>query len=111
MFEKLEKIWNTKEIRNNILFVVAMLIVFRLASHVPVPGVNVANLRDYLAGNQILGLLNVFSGGTMSNFSVIMLGVGPYITASIIFQLLAMIVPYFEELSKEGESGQQKLNM
>ena len=111
MFEKLEKIWNTKEIRNNILFVLAMLVVFRLASHVPVPGVNVANLRDYLAGNQILGLLNVFSGGTMSNFSVIMLGVGPYITASIIFQLLAMIVPYFEELSKEGESGQQKLNM
>ena len=111
MFEKLEKIWNTKEIRNKLLFVLAMLVVFRLASHIPVPGVNVANLRDYLAGNQILGLLNVFSGGTMSNFSVIMLGVGPYITASIIFQLLAMIVPYFEELAKEGESGQQKLNM
>lgn len=111
MFEKFEKIWNTKEIRNNLLFVLAMLVVFRLASHVPVPGVNVANLRDYLAGNQILGLLNVFSGGTMSNFSVIMLGVAPYITASIIFQLLAMIVPYFEELAKEGESGQQKLNM
>lgn len=111
MLEKLEKIWGTKEIRNNLLFVVAMLVVFRLASHVPVPGVNVANLRDYLAGNQILGLLNVFSGGTMSNFSVIMLGVAPYITASIIFQLLAMIVPYFEELAKEGESGQQKLNM
>lgn len=111
MFEKLEKIWSTKEIRNKLLFVLAMLVVFRLASHIPVPGVNVANLRDYLAGNQILGLLNVFSGGTMSNFSVIMLGVGPYITASIIFQLLAMIVPYFEELAKEGESGQQKLNM
>lgn len=111
MFEKFEKIWSTKEIRNKLLFVLAMLVVFRLASHIPVPGVNVANLRDYLAGNQILGLLNVFSGGTMSNFSVIMLGVGPYITASIIFQLLAMIVPYFEELAKEGESGQQKLNM
>ena len=111
MWEKIEKIWNIKEIRNNLLFVIGMLVIFRLASHVPVPGVNVANLRDYLAGNQILGLLNVFSGGTMSNFSVIMLGVAPYITASIIFQLLAMIVPYFEELSKEGESGQQKLNM
>ena len=111
MWEKIEKIWGIKEIRNNILFVIAMLVIFRLASHVPVPGVNVANLRDYLAGNQILGLLNVFSGGTMSNFSVIMLGVAPYITASIIFQLLAMIVPSFEELTKEGESGQQKLNM
>jgi len=86
-------------------------VVFRLASHVPVPGVNVANLKSYLAGNQILGLLNVFSGGTMANFSVIMLGVAPYITASIIFQLLAMIVPALEEMTKEGESGQQRINM
>ncbi len=111
MLEKIEQVWNIKEIRNNILFVIAMLVVFRLASHVPVPGVNVANLKSYLAGNQILGLLNVFSGGTMANFSVIMLGVAPYITASIIFQLLAMIVPALEEMTKEGESGQQRINM
>jgi len=111
MWEKIEQVWKIKEVRNNILFVMAMLVIFRLASHVPVPGVNVENLRDYLAGNQILGLLNVFSGGTMSNFSIIMLGVSPYITASIIFQLLSMIVPSLEELTKEGESGQQKLNM
>ncbi len=111
MWEKIEQVWKIKEVRNNLLFVLAMLVIFRLASHIPVPGVNVANLRDYLAGNQILGLLNVFSGGTMSSFSVIMLGVSPYITASIIFQLLAMIVPSLEELTKEGESGQQKLNM
>ncbi len=111
MWEKIEQVWKIKDIRNNILFVVAMLVVFRLASHVPVPGVNVENLKSYLAGNQILGLLNVFSGGTMSNFSVIMLGVAPYITASIIFQLLAMIVPSLEEITKEGESGQQRINM
>ena len=111
MWEKIEQVWKIKDIRNNILFVVAMLVVFRLASHVPVPGVNVANLKNYLAGNQILGLLNIFSGGTMSNFSVIMLGVAPYITASIIFQLLAMIVPALEEITKEGESGQQRINM
>jgi len=111
MLEKIEQVWKIKDIRNNILFVIAMLVVFRLASHVPVPGVNVANLKSYLAGNQILGLLNVFSGGTMANFSVIMLGVAPYITASIIFQLLAMIVPALEEMTKEGESGQQRINM
>ncbi len=111
MWEKIEHVLKIKEIRNNILIVLGLLVIFRFASHVPVPGVNVANLRDYLAGNQILGLLNVFSGGTMSNFSVIMLGVAPYITASIIFQLLAMIVPALEEITKEGESGQQRINM
>lgn len=111
MWEKIEQIWKIKDIRKNILFVLAMLLVFRLVAHIPVPGVNLANLRSVLAGNQILGLLNIFSGGTMENFSVVMLGVGPYITASIIFQLLTMIVPKLEEMSKEGESGQQRINM
>ena len=111
MWEKLTKVWYTKDVRNNILFVIALLVIFRLVAHIPIPGVNLANLRNYLAGNQILGLLNIFSGGTMENFSIIMLGVGPYITSSIIFQLLAMIVPSLEELSKEGERGQQKINM
>ncbi len=111
MFDRLSQIWKITEIRNKILFVLAMLVIYRLVAHIPVPGVNIANLRTYLEGNQILGLLNIFSGGTLQNFSIIMLGVGPYITASIIIQLLAMIVPSLEELSKEGESGQQKLNM
>jgi preprotein translocase subunit SecY len=111
MWDKIQKIWKIKDIRNKLLFVVAMLVVYRVLAHIPVPGVNVENLRSYLAGNQILGLLNVFSGGTLQNFSVIMLGVGPYITASIIIQLLTMIVPSMEELSKEGESGQQKLSL
>lgn len=111
MFEKLRRIWQTKALRNNILFVIAMLVVFRIAAHIPVPGVNTENLRTFLEGNQILGLLNVFSGGTMENFSIVLMGVGPYITASIIFQLLTMVVPRLEELSKEGESGQQKINL
>lgn len=111
MWEKIEQIWKIKDIRRNILFVLAMLLIFRLVAHIPVPGVNLTNLRNVLAGNQILGLLNIFSGGTMENFSVVMLGVGPYITASIIFQLLTMIVPRLEEMSKEGESGQQRINM
>ncbi|KKP59647.1 MAG: Protein translocase subunit SecY [Candidatus Magasanikbacteria bacterium GW2011_GWC2_34_16] len=111
MWDKITQVWKIKDVRNNILFVIAMLVIFRLVAHIPIPGVNLANLRDILAGNQILGMLNLFSGGTMENFSIIMLGVGPYITASIIFQLLAMIVPRLEEITKEGESGQQRINM
>jgi len=111
MWEHIKQAWAIKDIRNKILFVLGLLVVFRLAAHIPVPGVNLANLRDFLSGNQILGMLNIFSGGTMENFSIIMLGVGPYITSSIIFQLLQMIVPRLEELAKEGEYGQQKINM
>lgn len=110
MWEKLQQVWRIKDIRNKILYVLGMLVVFRLVAHIPIPGVNLQNLRQFLAGNQIFGMLDVFSGGTMKNFSIVMLGVGPYITSSIIFQLLAMIVPQLEELSKEGESGQQKIN-
>jgi preprotein translocase subunit SecY len=111
MWQKLQQVWGIKDIRNKILYVVGMLVIFRLVAHIPIPGVNLENLRQFLAGNQVFGLLDVFSGGTMSNFSIVMLGVGPYITSSIIFQLLTMIVPKLEELSKEGESGQQKINM
>lgn len=111
MWEKLARIWRTKDVRNNVLFVLGLLVIVRLVAHIPIPGVDVVNLRNYLAGNQILGLLNILSGGTMETFSIVMLAVGPYITASIIFQLLTMIVPSIEELSKEGESGQQKINM
>ncbi len=111
MWEKILKVWNTKDVRNNVLIVLGLLAVFRLVAHIPVPGVNAENLKGFLAGNQVLGLLNLFSGGTMENFSIVMLGVAPYITASIIFQLLAMIVPKLEEITKEGESGQQRINM
>lgn len=111
MWEKFQRIWKIKALRNNIIFVLLMLVIFRAAAHIPVPGVNTESLRRLLEGNQILGLLNLFSGGTMENFSVVLMGVGPYITASIIFQLLTMVVPRLEELSKEGESGQQKINM
>jgi len=111
MWQKFVHIWKLKDVRNRILFVIAMLVLFRLTAHIPVPGIDTANLERFLSGNQFLGLLNIFSGGTMQNFSVVMLGVAPYITASIIFQLLVMVVPRLEELQKEGESGQQKINM
>jgi len=105
------KIWKIKDLRNSVIFVVLMLVVFRAVAHIPVPGVNSENLATFLSNNQFLGLLNVFSGGTIQNFSIAMLGVAPYITASIIFQLLNMVIPYFEELSKEGEQGQAKISM
>ncbi len=111
MWERIQQVWQIKEIRNKLLFVMGMLVIFRVIAHIPMPGVNLLNLRNFLEGNQIFGLFNIFSGGSMQNFSVILLGVGPYITASIIFQLLTMIVPSLEEMSKEGESGQQKINM
>lgn len=108
--EKLLRIWKTKEVRNGILFVLAMLVVFRIAAHVPVPGVNPSALANLFNGeSQFFGLLNIFSGGTLSNFSVAALGVMPYITSSIIFQLLAMIFPKIEEMQKE-EQGRQKIN-
>ncbi len=110
MFNKLTQIWKIKDLRRSLLFVLAMLVIFRVIAHIPIPGVDAAGLKQVFSSNQILGLLNVFSGGTMENFSVAMLGIAPYITASIIFQLLAMVIPSLEELSKEGEYGRQKIN-
>jgi len=107
---KLKQIWHDHDLRQKILFVIGLLLVFRIAAHIPVPGVNTEALRQLFNSNAILGLLNIFSGGGMSNFSLVALGVSPYITASIIIQLLTMIVPALEEMSKEGESGQRRLN-
>lgn len=110
MLDKLDQIWKAKDLRNNILFVLAMLVIFRLTANIPVPGVNVVALRNLFASNQILGLMNLFSGGGMQNFSIVMMGVAPYITSSIIFQLLGMIVPSIEDMQQE-EAGRQKINM
>ena len=110
MWQKLSLVWKIPEVRNKILFVLGILFIFRVAAHIPVPGVNLQALSNFFRTNQFLGLLNVFSGGGYDTFSVIMLGVGPYITSSIIFQLLTMIVPSLERLQKEGERGQEKIN-
>lgn len=107
--DKIVQIFKIRDLRKSIFYVLGMLVVFRLAAHIPVPGVNVENLKEFFASNQILGLINIFSGGGMQNFSVVALGVAPYITASIIFQLLVMIIPKLEEISKEP-GGQQKIN-
>ncbi|HLD28340.1 MAG TPA: preprotein translocase subunit SecY [Patescibacteria group bacterium] len=110
MLNKLTKIWKIPDLRKSILFVLAMLVIFRAAAHIAVPGVDTSGLKQLFEGNQLLGLMNIFSGGTMQNFSIVMLGVAPYITASIIFQLLTMVVPWLEELSKEGDYGRQKIS-
>ncbi|MBI4090523.1 MAG: preprotein translocase subunit SecY [Candidatus Komeilibacteria bacterium] len=110
MFEKFIQIWKARDIRKRILFVLALLIIYRLASHIPLPGIDATQLKDFFARNQLFGLLDVFSGGGLSSFSVVMMGVGPYITASIILQLLTMIVPRMEAMQKEGEAGQQRIN-
>jgi len=111
MLEKIIQIFKIRELRNKIFFILALLIVFRLAANIPVPGVDQTQLRNFFEGNQLFGLLNLFSGGGLSSISIVMLGVGPYITASIIMQLLTMIVPRLEQLYKEeGEIGRQKFN-
>ncbi|NOQ68269.1 preprotein translocase subunit SecY [Patescibacteria group bacterium] len=111
MFKKLIRVFKDKELRNKIIYVAVMLIIFRLAAHIPIPIVDAERLSDFFKSNQLLGLLSAFTGGGMENFSLVMLGVGPYITASIIMQLLTMIFPQIKEMYQEaGEAGRQKFN-
>lgn len=98
------------DLRRKIIFTVLMLLVFRVVAHIPVPGVDLARLDDLLKQNQLLGMLNLFSGSALRQFSVAAMGVYPYITSTIIFQLLGPIIPRLEELQKEGEQGRATLN-
>lgn len=100
----------TADVRKKLLFTAGIFIVFRIFAHIPVSGVNLVSLKNLFAQNQFLGLLDIFSGGTLANFSVMALGLNPYINSSIIFQLLTLVFPKLEALSKEGESGRQKIN-
>ena len=100
------------EIRKKILFTAAILALYRLGAHIPAPGINssaVSALQQNLSGNSILGLLNLFSGGGLGRIALFALGIMPYITASIILQLLQVVVPSLEKLSKEGEVGQARI--
>jgi len=96
--------------RKKLLFTLGILVVFRLTAHIPVPGVNLGLLQQFFAQNQLLSLLDIFSGGTLANFSIMALGLSPYISASVMMQLLALVVPQIEELQKEGEYGRAKIN-
>ena len=110
MLKAIANAWKLPDLRRKLIFTVIILVIFRLTAHVPVPGILPDELRKIFAANQLLGLLDMFAGGAMSNFSVMAMGVYPYITASIIIQLLQPLIPALEELSKEGEAGQAKLN-
>ncbi len=110
IFDTLRNSFKSPEIRRKILFTLAIFLVFRIFAHIPVAGVNIEQLKQLFSSNQFLGFLDIFSGGTLSNFSVMALGLNPYINASIILQLLTMVIPKLEEMSKEGDSGRQKIN-
>ncbi|OGE82582.1 MAG: preprotein translocase subunit SecY [Candidatus Doudnabacteria bacterium RIFCSPHIGHO2_01_FULL_49_9] len=110
MFRKFIQIWRLADLRKKILMVLLLLAVTRVMAAIPIPGVNAGALRQFFEQNQLFGLLDIFSGGGLSNFSIAMLGVGPYITASIIMQLLGIIVPSIGALQKEGEQGKAKIN-
>ena len=111
MFKKVISVFKIKDLRKKILFVLSLLIVFRIAAVIPIPGIDAQRLKSFFEGNQFFGLLNIFSGSALSNLSIVMLGVGPYITALIIMQLLTVVFPKLKELYHEsGEAGRQKFN-
>ena len=108
---KLSLIWKTKDLRNKILIVLGLLLLTRVLAHIPIPGIDVSGLKDFFQKSQFFNMLDIFSGGGLTNFSIVMLGVGPYITASIIMQLLTIIIPSFAEMQKEGgEAGRAQIN-
>src|SRR5918912_264527 len=112
MFSWLANAWRVPELRRRVLFTGLVLAIYRLGSWVPAPGVDSDQIKNYFngQGGTVLGLLNLFSGGALSQFAIFALGIMPYVTASIILQLLTVVVPKLEELQKEGESGYAKIN-
>ena len=101
------------DIRKKLAFTAAMLLLYRIGAYIPAPGINidaVKNIQDNFTGSNVLGFLNLFSGGSLQRFAIFALGIMPYITASIILQLMTVVVPKLEQLQKEGESGYAKIN-
>jgi preprotein translocase subunit SecY len=112
VFSWLANAWRVPELRRRVLFTAGILAVYRFGSWVPAPGVDSQTIEDYFSGRggTVLGLLNIFSGGALSQFAVFALGIMPYVTASIILQLMTVVVPKLEQLQKEGEAGYAKIN-
>jgi len=108
-WNKIRLVWTDTSLRKKVFFVFFVLIVFRLLSAIPIPGIDTLQLNRFLSNNQFFGILNIFSGGGLSNLSIIMLGVGPYITSSIIMQLLTIMVPALKKIyHEEGEAGRKR---
>ncbi|MDX9970653.1 MAG: preprotein translocase subunit SecY [Candidatus Gracilibacteria bacterium] len=110
MFNYLKQIWASKSLRNKILFTVGILVIYRMLAHITVPGASIEALSQLNNSSEILQIFSLLTGGGTENFSIILMGLSPYINASIIIQLLTVVIPKFEELSKEGEQGRRKLN-
>ena len=111
MLHTFASFFRSKEIRNKIFFTLAMLLIYRIGSAIPVPGVDAGKLSAQIADNSILSMMNLLGGGAFERMSVFALGVGPYITASIIIQLLSMdVIPALTELSKSGQTGRTKID-
>lgn len=111
MFNKLIGIIKAKDLRNKILFVLGVFLVFRIMANIPIPGIDILTIQEFFKRNEAFGLLNLFTGGALDSLSIAMLGLGPYITATIIFQLLTLIFPQIEKMYKEeGEQGRQRFN-
>jgi preprotein translocase subunit SecY len=112
LINKIKLVWSDGTLRKRVMFVIIALVVFRLLANIPIPGVDVMKLQAFFAGNDFLGMMNIFSGGGLSNLSIVMLGVGPYITSSIIMQLLMMMFPSLKQMYQdEGEIGRKKFSM
>ncbi|MCY3749432.1 MAG: preprotein translocase subunit SecY [Chloroflexi bacterium] len=109
MIETAVAAFQLPDVRRKILFTIGLLIVFRAVAHIPLPGVNTELLADFFAGNQLLGFMNLLSGGALENFSVVALGVYPYVTANIASTVLVPLIPPLQELSREGEAGRRKI--
>ena len=110
MWQTIVQFFKHKDLRVRILWTLLLLVLFRIISHIPIPGVDLTKLQDFFAQNQFLGIMDIFSGGSLSNFSIALMGVAPYINASIIIQLMTMAIPAVEALQKEGDYGRRKLN-
>lgn len=109
LLERVLNAWRLPDLRRKLLYTVGILVIFRLIAHVPIPGVNAQALRELFRTNQMISMLDLFSGGAMSSFSVAAMGVYPYITASIVMQLMVPLIPRLEVISKEGEGGRNKI--
>src|SRR3990167_5909594 len=108
---KILQIFKRPDLRNKILFIIALLVVSRLISNIPIPAIDSTKLKEFFQQNQFFGIVSAFTGGSLSTLSLGMLGLGPYITGSIIMQLLTMIFPSLEQMYKyEGEAGRMKFN-
>ena len=110
MLSKLKQAWKIKAVRKKVMYTLMMIVIFRIGTTIPVPGIDTSIIQKMVGGNSLLSLYNMFTGGAFSNFSLFALGISPYITASIIIQLLTVGFESLAELQKSGEEGKKKIN-